>query len=340
MRNKIGILAVAIGVGAAAIWGYQAYNDRYPGTDDAYIGADVVRVTPLVAGRVAQVPIVDQQQVQHGDLLFAINEDTFNYSLKQAEAQLTLARRQVSSAEAAVTSAEANVHHHEVLLDNARARAQRARSLTSKEYMSKQDVDDAEAEYKSADANLRVARASLEEARRQLGSPGDENDRVVAALAAVDHARWALDNTRITAPCNGQVSQLQLRPGDVVNANSSVFVLICEDHYWVDANFKETQVDNISVGQPVDVKVDMYPNHHFKGRVASISGAAGSVFSLLPPQNANGNWVKVTQRVPVRIDIENSDPDFPLRVGTSSVVSIDTTAHTPSLAMRDNPPKS
>lgn len=340
MRRKIALLAAVVGIGVVAIWGYAAYSVRYPSTDDAYIGADVVRVAARVTGRVDQVPIVDQQQVRRGDLLFAVNSDTFRFALKQAEARLALARRQVAQAEAAVASAQAEVHNREVLLENARARAGRARHLVKQEYLSQQGVEDAEAEYKSAGANLRVAEAGLDEARRQLGTPGEGNDRVVAAQAAVDRARWELDNTRVSAACNGQVSQVNLRPGNVVNADTGVFVLICEERFWVDANFKETQLGRIAAGQPADVVVDMYPGHHFNGRVESVSGAAGAAFSLLPPQNANGNWVKVTQRVPVRIRIENPDPAFPLRVGTSAMVSIDTTAAAAAVAAREAPPRS
>ena len=213
-----------------------------------------------------------------------------------------------------------------MLLVNARARAERAHQLMQKHYVSKQGLEDADAEYKSAAANLQVAQAQLAEARSRLGKAGEDNDRIVAAKAAVDHAQWALDNTRGTAACNGQVDMLTLQPGNVVRADTDLFVLICENHYWVDANYKEVQLERIHVGQPADVTVDMYPGHHFHGTVRSVSGAAGSAFSLLPPQNATGNWVKVTQRVPVRIRIDDADPSRPLRVGTSSSVTIDTTA--------------
>ncbi len=326
MRTKIGLLAGAVAAGAVAIWGYQGYAARHPGTDDAYVGADVVRIAPRVAGRVLEVPISDQQQVKRGQLLFRIDPATFRFSLEQARARLALARRQVSSAQAAVESARAEVHNREVLLANARAKAERTRHLISQAYTSKQSAEDAEAEYKSAEANLGVAHAQFDEAQRQLGAPGDANDRVIAAQAALDQAQWNLDNTEVDAPCDGQVGQMNLRPGSVVSADSSVFVVVCARHYWVDANFKETELEYLRVGQPAEVEVDMYPGHTFHGTVESISAASGSAFSLLPPQNASGNWVKVTQRVPVRIRIDDPPADFPLRVGTSAVVSVDARA--------------
>ncbi|GAB6041544.1 efflux RND transporter periplasmic adaptor subunit [Endothiovibrio diazotrophicus] len=339
MRRKIALLAAVVGVGVAAIWGYQAYGARYPSTDDAYIGADVVRVAARVAGRVEAVQVVDQQRVRRGELLFAISPDTFRFAVREAEAQLALARREVAQAQAAVVSAGAEVHHREVLRENARAKAERARHLVKQDYLSHQGVEDAEAEFNSVEANLEVARAGLDEARRRLGAAGDDNDRVVAAKAALDRARWQLDNTRVSAACDGQVSQVKLRPGDVVGADDNVFVLICAERHWVEANFKETQLARIAPGQPVDVVVDMYPGHHFAGRVESVSGAAGAVFSLLPPQNASGNWVKVTQRVPVRIRLEAPDPAFPLRVGTSTEVTVDTTVKKAFVAGRETPPR-
>lgn len=327
MLKRILLLGAVIAIGASAIFAYQAYSARHPSTDDAYVGAHVVRVAPRVSGRVAQLDVSDQQRVRKGAPLFTIDPEPFHFALQQAQAGLNLARRQVAEAEAAVSSAQAEVHHQKVLLENDRVKLRRARSLSKQEYMSHQAVDDAEADYKSAEANLRVAEARLEEARRQLGKPGEENDRVVKAKAALERARWELDNTRITAACDGQIDQLDLRPGTVVRADTPVFALICADRYWVDANYKETQLTRVRPGQSAAVTVDMYPGYRFRGVVESIGGATGSAFSLLPPENASGNWVKVTQRIPVRIRIE-PDSDHPLRVGASSVVTVDTTGST------------
>lgn len=328
MKKRMLTLAAVIGGGAVGIWGYQLYSVQFPSTEDAYVDADVVRVAPRVTGRIASLDVSDHQRVASGDLLFSIDPAPFQFAVQQAEAQLALARREVSQAEAAVTSAEADVHNRQVLLDNAKAKLDRARHLAKKAYISDESVTDAEADYKSAKANLQVAQAKLEEARRQLGNPGDDNDRIVQAKAMLDQAQWELNNTKVSAACAGQISMLKLQPGNVVSADKDIFVLVCNNRYWVDANYKETQLENIRPGQPADVLVDMYPHHHFKGVVESVSAAAGSVFSLLPPQNANGNWVKVIQRVPVRIKIENPDPAFPLLVGTSTTVTIDTTKAT------------
>jgi len=325
MQKKVFTLGGVIAAGALIIWGYQAYSARYPSTEDAYVNADVVRVAPRVTGRIAALNVTNQQHVTRGDLLFRIDPAPFQFALQQAEAQLALAQRQVAQAAAAVTSADAEVHNRQVLRDNANAKLQRARRLARKNYISNESITDAEADFKVTVANLQLAQAKLEEARRQRGRPGNQNDRVMQAQANLDRAKWQLDNTRVSAACSGQTGQLSLQPGNVVSADRGVFVLVCNNHYWVEANYKETQLARIRVGQPVDLRVDMYPQHHFHGVVDSISAAAGSVFSLLPPQNASGNWVKVIQRVPVRISIDNPDPSLPLRVGASTTVTIDTT---------------
>ena len=339
MQKRILALAAVIGAGALGIWGYEQYSTRYPSTEDAYVAADVVRVAPRVTGRISTLAVSDHQRVSNGDLLFTIDPAPFRFAVQQGEAQLELAKREVSQAEAAVISAEAEVHNRKVLLDNANAKLERAKRLAKKAYISDESVTNAEADFKSAKANLQVAQAKLEEARRQLGQPGNENDRIVQAKAMLDHAQWELDNTKVSAACSGQISELKLQPGNVVSADKDVFVLVCNNHYWGDANYKETQLEHIRPGQPVDVRVDMYPDHHFQGIVESVSAAAGSVFSLLPPQNANGNWVKVIQRVPVRIKIDNPDPAFPLLVGTSTTVTIDATASSDKKQVAVNGPQ-
>jgi len=326
MHKRIIVLTAVILAGALGIWAYQTYSARYPSTEDAYVDADVVRVAPRVSGRIATVNVANHERVHKGDVLFTIDQVPFHFAFEQAQAQLALAKREVTQAQAAVASADAEVHNREVLLDNARSKLQRAHRLAKKDYISNESVTDAEADYKSAGANLEVAQAKLEEARRQLGQPGDQNDRVVQAQAVLDQAQWQLDNTAVSAACNGQISELNLQPGNVVSADKAAFVLVCSNRYWVDANFKETQLERIRPGQPVNINIDMYPDHPFQGVVENISAATGSVFSLLPPQNANGNWVKVIQRVPVRIRIDNPDPAFPLLVGTSTTVTINTTA--------------
>jgi len=181
---------------------------------------------------------------------------------------------------------------------NARNIASRTRTLANKQFVSTQDNDNVTTALETAEANLNLAKATLDQANLDLS--------------------W----THITAPTSGWVTNVSLRPGDVVTTNQPLFALISSGEFWVDANFKETELEKIEPGQRAVIHVDMYPGHAFEGVVQSISGGTGSAFSLLPPQNATGNWVKVTQRVPVRIRVIHLDPQFPLRIGTSASVRI------------------
>src|SRR5574340_818392 len=283
-------------------YAYWRHGLIHPSTDDAYINANTVRVAPLVAGQVARVFIRNQQHVPRDAPLFEIEPDSYALALHAAEADL---RKQ------------------EVLLENAKAHAARVRGLVAQGFLSHQSGDDADAAQRSAAAQVSLARAKVFEARMALGQTGEENDHVREAKAAVDQARLDLARTHVSAPCDGYIAESSLRPGDAVTENTPVFALICDQEYWADANFKETELERIRPGQPAKIRVDMYPGRVFRGRVESIGGAAGTAFSLLPPQNATGNWVKVTQRVPVRVRVTEVDPKFPLRVGTSATVVVD-----------------
>jgi len=196
------------------------------------------------------------------------------------------------------SNAEAQVDRAKAELSIAGITAERTKALVQKHVASTQEGDIAQAKLKSAEANLAVAEARMTSAHLQL------------------------QYTRIVAPVSGWISRLSLRIGDVVTATQPVFALVSNEGFWVDANFRETELAAILVGQTVTVHVDMYPGHAFRGEVESISSGTGAVFSLLPPENATGNWVKVTQRVPVKIRILDPDPEFPLRIGSSATVSI------------------
>jgi len=325
VRNQYLILGAAIGLAAATIYVYHRHSLMYPATDNAYVGTDVVHVAPQVTGAVRQVAVVNQQLVGRGDPLYGIERRPFELALEAAQAKLAEARLEADRNAAAVASAQASLHHSEVMLANARQHAERTAQLRKTKSVSQQQDDDAQADFLAAQAQLAVDQAGLHEAESRLGTPGEDNETVRAARVAVAQAQWDLDRTDVQAPCAGQVAELTLHPGDSVTDGRPDFVLICSDRYWVDANFKETQLTRLRAGQPVDIDVDMYPKLHFHGEVESISGASGVAFSMLPPENATGNWVKVTQRVPVRIRISDASTDAPLRVGTSARVTVDTT---------------
>jgi len=326
MKKRIAALVGGVGLIGSGFYAYHVYDTRHPSTDNAYVTANVVHVAPQISGRVSRVPVHNQQYVHTGDILYSIDTQPFQLAVDRARAHLQQSRQDVAHDAAAVTSAEAEVKRLEVLLNNAAARAQRSQELKTNNFVSQQNAEDTQADRLAAQAALDVARARLEEAREQLGKPGDDNQAVREALAALGEAQWQLDNTTLSAACDGRIAQLTLQPSDAVQAGQSNFVLICDHQFWIDANFKETELARIHPGQPVAISVDMYPGIDFDGKVESINGSSGVAFSLLPPQNATGNWVKITQRVPVKIRVQTSDAKHPLLVGTSAQVRIDTTA--------------
>lgn len=326
MRRVIIWSAVAVVVVALGIGGYFYYEHsiRYPSTDDAYVKANVVHVAAQVSGRTISVPVSDQQFVHKGQLLFKLDSQPFKVTLAQAQAQLALARQTVAADQAAVQAAQANVASAQATLHNAKLHYQRMRSLRSHSSVSQSALDDAQASLDTAKAKLGLEQAKLHQAKMQLGKTGNQNARVREAQAAVKKARLNLGYATIDAPCTGQLSNVSLQSGDMVQAGQQLFALVCTDKFWVYANFKETDLNRIRPGQKASISVDMYPGRTFHGVVQSINPASGAAFSLLPPENATGNWVKVTQRVPVRILVTNPSPHYPLRVQTSTNVTIDT----------------
>ena len=316
---------VVIGTGAGLLL-YWRHAALYPSTADAYIDAHVIHVAAQVSGEVAQVYVHDQRAVRRGAPLFELDKRPFRLAVRQANAALTIAGQNVEAEMGAVKAAAADVREKTVLAANARTNADRKLALVARGFLSPQAGDDAQAALKSAEAQLASSKAKLYEAEKTLGTPGQRNERIEQARAALEQTRLDLEHTDVVAPCAGVVSQLKLRPGDTVDKNVPVFVLVCSQEFWVNANFKETDLQRIRAGQSADVTVDMYPGEHFAGIVESVDAAAGAAFSLLPPQNATGNWVKVTQRVPVRVLLTHPGPAFPLRVGTSATVTIDTTS--------------
>jgi len=324
---KIAIVVVV--VAAAALGGYLYWHHSvlYPGTDDAYVQANVVSVAPQVSGRIAGVLVQDQQRVKTDQVLFELDRTPFELAVEHDEAAVAQVRQDIAEREAAVTAAQAQLNNAQVELANAHTKAMRAAELRKKNFISAQAYDDSRAQELSAQAQVRLAQAQLLQARQALGQTGERNAELRAALALLDRAQWELGQTVLKASCDGRIAKLTLRPGDAVQAGVSPFRLVCDKQFWVDANFQETDLSRIRVGQPATIRVDMYPGHIFPGRVVSVGPAAGDAFSLLPPENATGNWVKVTQRVPVRVDVLGSDPPpAPLRVGTSATVVVDTTS--------------
>jgi membrane fusion protein (multidrug efflux system) len=275
--SKRSLILLTLSVLTVIILCYWLYNSSHISTDDAYVNANVVQISPRVSGQAIHLYVENNQFVKQGALLFDIDPIPFEIAVNEARAQYD---------------------HDAAQLNIAQITAKRTLELVAKKVASAQEGDVAKATLDSATAALQLAKANL------------------------DRATLNLQYTKITAPTSGWVTNITLRSGNMVEENVPLFALISNSQFWIDANFKETHLNKIHPGQKVDITIDMYPHHHYQGMVESISGGSGTAFSLLPPQNATGNWVKVTQRVPVRIMMLDLDPTFPLRIGTSAAVNV------------------
>src|ERR1700737_252442 len=290
---------------------------RYEGTDDAYVQTASVAVSSNVAGRVQELGVRDNQTVRKGDVLFRLDDEPFRIAVEEAAAQLSSARLQGEVESARETLA---FQKHET---------DRQQRLLAAGISSQVQVDRAVHALDSVRTQLAAAEQQVSAVVANLG--GDPNispDRppmVQHAQALLDRAKLNLSYTVIKAPSDGIVTRVeQLQAGTYISASAPVFALVVAGNIWIEANFKEDQLTHMRVGQPVNVHVDSYPGKKFEGTVASVSPGTGSQFSLLPPENATGNWVKVVQRLPVRIELRQLDPEFPLHGGLSATVNVDT----------------
>src|SRR3989441_1995293 len=289
------------------------YSLSHVSTDNAQVDGHIVPILPKVGGYVLDVRTDENRSAKAGDTLVVLDDRDYRARLAQAEGDLAVAlagvsnRVRVGQAEAQVAQAQANA-------EKAHADLERIKPLAEKDIVPKQALDAAEAAARAADAALAAAQAAL------LGADA----RVGAARAARDQAALNLSYTRLTAPASGVVSKKTVELGQLVQAGQPLMSVVPLEDVWITANLKETQIADVKPGEPVDFTVDAYPGAHFRGHVESISPATGARFSLLPPDNATGNFTKVVQRVPVRIRPDKVDPAHPLRPGMSVDVTIQT----------------
>jgi membrane fusion protein (multidrug efflux system) len=314
---------------SAAIGGYYLYRngERYASTDDAYVQANIVQIAPQVAGVVTKIHAINNQHVDEGAPLFEIDPASFTIAVEAAQASFDEAVEGIGANNAGVNAAAARVRQAEATLSNARTEAARGRQLRQAGSLSLSGLDTREVTLKQAEASLAGALAELDRAQQTAGRTGKDNARLRSASAALHKAQLDLSHAETRAPASGWVSNLTLREGAFATMGRALFSLVEDSQWWVDAHFKETDITKLRTGQPADIKIDMYPDLVLKGTVESISAGSGASFSLLPPENATGNWVKVTQRYTVRVKIDGRPPSGEaLRVGASANVTVDTTS--------------
>ena len=316
-------LALVIGAGYFYITG-----GRYISTDDAYVQADMVAISADVGGRVTAVAVHDNEPVKTGQLLFQLDDRPYRIALEKAQAQLASARLQVDGLRASYRQKQADLKAAQDTV------AYQEREFARQQQLLAQHIT-AQSKFDQTRHDLDAARQQLAAAQQQIastlaalgGNPDiatDQHPLVQQAQSQVDQAQLDLSHTTIRAPADGIVTKVNKLPvGQYLTAATPAFSLVANDA-WIEANFKETELTHMRVGQTATVDVDTYPDHTFKARIESIGAGTGSEFSVLPPQNATGNWVKVVQRIPVRLKIEDPDPNRPLRAGMSVTVEVDT----------------
>ena len=300
-------------------------SGRYVTTDNAYVQQDKVSVAAEVTGTVVEVAVGENQLVRKGDLLFRIDPRPYRIALEQAEAQIAAARVQVSKLQAETLGTGEDVAAAEANLEFAQRGFARQDALLKRGFTTRARYDEAQHAVQEARDRLASSRANVQVKRSALAAgPLAEQPAYAAAIAARDKALLDLERTEVRAPIDGYVSQTErLQQGAAVVTGLPMVTIVRSGNSWVEANYKETQLTKMVPGQPAEIRLDAYPGAKITGHVLSIGRGTGSEFSVLPAQNATGNWVKVTQRVPVRIAIDGN-PGRPLLAGLSAHVKIDT----------------
>ena len=303
-------------------------SGRFASTDNAYVQADHVTIAPQVSGRVVEVAVRENGAVHKGDVLFRIDPEPLEIAYARMAAQVESVKSLLDAARSGYASAQADVRSSTADLKYKEQQFARMKELRGRGLIAQQMLDDAANNLAAAHAKKDANGAAVSKAQNMLGGLPETPDEKLAgyklALAQLAQAKLDLDHATVRAPMDGIVGKTTLQPGDFLATGQAAMPLIANT-LWVDANFKETDLTHVAVGQPATIEVDTYPGRKWKARVASISPASGAEFSLLPAQNATGNWVKIVQRIPVRLALDEAQHDgMILRAGMSTNVDIDT----------------
>lgn len=328
------LILLVLGGGAFGITKYQ-HAKHYEDTDDAQVAANISPVIPRVSGYVSEVRVTDNQQVKKGDTLIVMDDRDLKIKLEQAEAALTNAKSSRSAAQATTTASSANigtskaaVNVIDAQIDQAKINVWRATqdynryaNLIKDHSITQQQFEQAQAAKETAEKQLVILQQQRAQAASQINVTSSQSgatakqisiaDAVIKQRQAdVDDAKLNLSYAVVLAPADGMVSKVNVQPGQYLTAGQSLFSIVLKQNLWVVANFKETQLAKMKVGQPVTVSVDAFKKHDFQAKITSLSAATGASYALLPPDNASGNFVKVVQRVPVKIEF--TDPNDPM----------------------------
>ncbi len=325
-RQRLIVLAAAVLVAGLAYGAYWALYARfYESTDDAYVATDLIQITSEIAGTVRAVYVDDTQHVERGQLLVELDRADAEIAMASAEAELARTVREVRSLFAQAAGLRAQLRQREVLLAAARADLERRQNV-ARGAVSGEELQHAKDQVAQLEAALSATQQDLQTVQSRIdGTTIETHPQVMLAAARVRDAELALARTRIVAPVSGTVARRGVQIGARIAPGTPLMAVVPLENAWVDANFKEVQLAKVRIGQPVTLTSDFYGDDVvYHGRVAGISAGSGAAFALLPPQNASGNWIKIVQRVPVRIELDPQElENHPLRVGLSMRARID-----------------
>lgn len=327
-KRWLTLLAVVVVAGVIAWSAWWFFAARfYETTNDAYVAGDVVAITSREAATVLAIHADDTQSVQRGQLLVELDPARAQVAMRAAEADLSLTVRNVRAQFAKVAQYEAQLAAARVQLAQSQEDFRRRKASAEGGAVSAEEIHHADDAVTAAQATLRATDSLLRQARSPVeGTSVRDNPAVLAAIARVHDAAITLSHLRLTAPVDGVVAKRNVQIGQHVAAGTPLMAVIPLASVWVDANFKEDQLEHVRVGQPATITADMFGGSvTYHGSVLGLGAGTGSAFALLPPQNASGNWIKIVQRLPVRVALDAGQlRDHPLRIGLSVAVSIDT----------------
>lgn len=332
-RKKIGVL-LCLAAGMILVWGWSWLRSVDAATDNAYVRGDITSLAPRVGGYVTSIEVEDNQAVRAGDILFRIDDRDYRARLAQAQANVEAARARLANVHQEIRQQDALVHQAEAQrraaladMDFARATSARRHALVDAGFVTRAQVDESDAGRQRAEAIVVATSATVSAQRRRIGVLGTQREAARAAVAqaeaALELARIDLDNTVVRSPVDGVVGNRQVRLGRLVAPGAPLLDVVPVAQLFVVANFKETQLRHIRPGQTAHVRIDSYPDARFEGEVDSFAPGSGSAFSLIPPDNATGNFVRVVQRVPVKIRLRRNPLLGRLVPGMSARVEID-----------------